>query len=143
MPTVDPRPTDDRSPLVESALVVAIVAAKAATVAFAVDAFVNADTPRLRGKAIRTRAFGYGGALLVVPVLWSGLLHPTLSLLNPLLASRINWFWFIASQMAFGIVAGAVVVRQSPIPTLENVSFALRAGIEAPGTISPRGETRS
>ena len=70
MPTVDPRPTDDRSPLVESALVVAIVAAKAATVAFAVDAFVNADTPRLRGKAIRTRAFGYAGALLVVPVLW-------------------------------------------------------------------------
>ena len=26
------------------------------------------------------------------------------------------------------------------MPTLENVSFALRAGIEAPGTISPRGE---
>ena len=28
-------------------------------------------------------------------------------LLNPLLASRIDWFWFIASQMAFGIVAGS------------------------------------
>ena len=76
---------------------------------------------------------------LIVPVLWSGLLYPTLGLLNPLLASHIDWFWFIASQMAFGIVAGAVVVRQSRIPTLENVSFALRAGIEAPGTISPRG----
>ena len=76
---------------------------------------------------------------LIVPVLWSGMLHSILSLLNPLLASRIDWFWFIASQMAFGIVAGAVVVRQSAIPTLENVSFALRAGIEAPGTISPRG----
>jgi hypothetical protein len=80
---------------------------------------------------------------LVVPVLWSGMLHPVLDLLNPLLASRIDWFWFVASQMAFGIVAGAVVVRQSRIPTLENVSFALRAGIEAPGTMSPRGETRS
>jgi hypothetical protein len=80
---------------------------------------------------------------LIVPVLWSGMLHPILSLLNPSLASRIDWVWFIASQMAFGIVAGAVVVRQSPIPTLENVSFVLRAGIEAPGTISPRGETRS
>jgi hypothetical protein len=80
---------------------------------------------------------------LIVPVLWSGMLHPILSLLNPLLASRIDWFWFIASQMAFGIVAGAVVVRQSRIPTLENVSFALRAGVEAPGTMSPRGETRS
>jgi hypothetical protein len=80
---------------------------------------------------------------LIVPVLWSGMLHPILGLLNPLLASHIDWFWFIASQMAFGIVAGAVVVRQSPIPTLENVSFALRAGIEAPGTISSRGDTRS
>ena len=80
---------------------------------------------------------------LIVPVLWSGMLHPILSLLNPLLASRIDWVWFIASQIAFGIVAGAVVVRQSQIPTLENVSFALRAGIEAPGTISPRGETWS
>ena len=80
---------------------------------------------------------------LIVPVLWSGMLHSILSLLNPLLASRIDWVWFIASQMAFGIVAGAVVVRQSAIQTVENVSFALRAGIEAPGTISPRGDTRS
>ena len=79
---------------------------------------------------------------LVVPVLWSGLLHPTLNLVNPLLASHIDWFWFIASQMAFGVVAGMVVVRRSPMLTVENVSFALRAGIEAPGTISPRGETQ-
>jgi len=80
---------------------------------------------------------------LVVPVLWSGLLHPTLNLLNPLLASHIDWFWFVASQVAFGVVAGTVVVRQSPMVTLENVSFALRAGIEAPGTISSRGDTRT
>jgi len=79
---------------------------------------------------------------LVVPVLWSGLLHPTLNLLNPLLASHIDWFWFVASQVAFGVVAGTVVVRQSPMVTLENVSFALRAGVEAPGTISSRGDTR-
>src|SRR5262245_4547628 len=53
---------------------------------------------------------------LVVPVLWSGLLHPTLNLLNPLLANRIDWFWFIGSQMAFGVVAGAVVIRHSRMP---------------------------
>jgi hypothetical protein len=80
---------------------------------------------------------------LIVPVLWSGLLHPTLNLLNPLLASRIDWFWFVLSQVAFGVVAGMVVVRESPMPTLENASFALRAGIEAPGTIPPREGTRS
>jgi hypothetical protein len=80
---------------------------------------------------------------LIVPVLWSGMLHPILSLLNPLLAGRVDWAWFVASQMAFGVVAGMVVVRHSPMPTLENASFALRAGIEAPGTTPPRGDTWS
>jgi hypothetical protein len=81
---------------------------------------------------------------LIAPVLWSGLLYTVLGLLNPLLATHIDWFWFVASQAAFGIVAGLVVVRQESIPTRENVSFALRAGIEAPGTIQPResGEER-
>src|SRR5580704_16649939 len=49
---------------------------------------------------------------LIAPVLWSGLLYSLMELLNPLLASRINWFWFVASQIAFGVVAGIVVVRQ-------------------------------
>jgi hypothetical protein len=75
---------------------------------------------------------------LVAPALWSGLLYTILGLLNPLLASRIDWLWFMASQLAFGIVAGLVVVRQASFPTRENVSFALRAGIEAPGTMPPR-----
>jgi len=81
---------------------------------------------------------------LIAPVLWSGLLYTILGLLNPLLATHIDWFWFVASQVAFGIVAGLVVVRQESIPTRENVSFVLRAGIEAPGTIPPResGEER-
>jgi hypothetical protein len=30
------------------------------------------------------------------------------------------------------------VIRQSRMPTRENVSFALRAGVEAPGLISLR-----
>jgi hypothetical protein len=75
---------------------------------------------------------------LIAPVLWSGLLYTILGLLNPLLASHIDWPWFIASQVAFGIVAGLVVVRQPSFPTRENVSFVLRAGIEAPGTMPPR-----
>ena len=75
---------------------------------------------------------------LIGPVLWSGLLYLMLGLLNPLLESRIDWVWFMASQVAFGIVAGIVVVSQSRMPTRENVSFALRAGIEAPGIIPPR-----
>jgi hypothetical protein len=81
---------------------------------------------------------------LIAPVLWSGLLYTMLGLLNPLLASRIDWIWFMASQIAFGVVAGLVVTRHSRMPTRENLSFAMRAGIEAPGMIPPResGEKR-
>jgi len=75
---------------------------------------------------------------LIAPILWSGLLYSTLNLLNPLLESRINWGWFFASQVAFGVVAGVVVLRQTRVRTRENMPFALRAGIEAPGTMSPR-----
>ena len=76
---------------------------------------------------------------LIAPVLWSGLLYSILGLLNPVLEGHIDWFWFMASQIAFGVVAGFVVMRQSRVRTRENMPFALRAGIEAPGAIPPRG----
>jgi hypothetical protein len=81
---------------------------------------------------------------LVGPVLWSGLLYSIIELLNPLLASHINWIWFMASQIAFGVVAGIVVVRQDRVSTRENLPFLVRAGIEAPGIMPPResGEKR-
>ena len=75
---------------------------------------------------------------LIGPVLWSGLLYTILGLLNPLLASHIDWPWFMASQVAFGIVAGIVVTKQSRMLTRENLPFAMRAGIEAPGITPPR-----
>ena len=75
---------------------------------------------------------------LIAPVLWSGLLYSMLGLLNPLLASHIDWFWFMASQVAFGVVAGFVVVRQSRVLDARELPFAMRAGVEAPGTIPPR-----
>jgi len=76
---------------------------------------------------------------LIAPALWSGLLYSILGILNPLLESHIDWFWFVVSQMAFGIVAGMVVMRQSRVPTRENLPFLLRAGIDAPGIMRPRG----
>ncbi|MGB0000098.1 MAG: hypothetical protein WBQ04_08280, partial [Candidatus Acidiferrales bacterium] len=70
---------------------------------------------------------------IIAPILWTGLLYSILELLNPLLNSRIDWMWFIASQFAFGIVAGLVVMRQERVPTEQFVPFSVRAGIEAPG----------
>jgi hypothetical protein len=65
-------------------------------------------------------------------------LYSILDLLNPLLASHIDWFWFMASQVAFGVVAGLVVLRQERIPTSENLPFAVRAGIDAPGIMAEK-----
>lgn len=75
---------------------------------------------------------------LIAPLLWSGLLYSIMQLLNPLLGNRINWIWFIASQIAFGAVAGLVVVRQERVSTRENLPFVVRAGVEAPGIIPHR-----
>jgi hypothetical protein len=81
---------------------------------------------------------------LIAPVLWSGLLYSIMGLLNPVLGSHIDWTWFMASQVAFGVVAGLVVVRQERVSTRENLPFAMRAGIEAPGLMLPHenGEKR-
>ncbi len=70
---------------------------------------------------------------VVAPILWTGLLHSLLGLINPLLDARIDWRWFIASQFAFGVVAGLVVVRQERIRTRQFEPFLMRVGIEAPG----------
>jgi len=67
---------------------------------------------------------------LVAPVLWTGLVHAVINLINPLLAARVDWWWFAASQAAFGIVAGIVVVRQQRVPVRQYIPFAVRAGIE-------------
>ena len=75
---------------------------------------------------------------VVAPVLWSGLLHSVLDLINPLLSERVDWVWFIASQFAFGIVAGLVVARQRRIPVKQFIPFVVRAGIETPGTMRER-----
>jgi hypothetical protein len=88
-----------------------------------------------------TRPILLGG--VVAPIVWTGLVYEVLGLINPLLDQRINWAWFTASQVAFGVVAGLVVVRQSKVWTSQNLPFAVRAGVEAPGisdrTEDPRG----
>lgn len=75
---------------------------------------------------------------LIAPIMWSGLLYATLGIINPLLDRRIDWKWFVASQMGFGIVAGLVVVRQARVRTRQFLPFAVRAGIEAPGMMDEK-----
>lgn len=74
----------------------------------------------------------------VAPIVWSGLLHSVLGIINPLLNERISWGWFVASQIGFGIVAGLVVARQGRIHTRQYLPFAMRAGLEIPGVMEER-----
>jgi hypothetical protein len=76
---------------------------------------------------------------LVAPLLWSGLLHSILGIIDPLLNQRIDWFWFVLSQVGFGIVAGIVVSRQVRVRTWQHLPFAVRAGVEATGVMDDRG----
>ncbi len=50
-----------------------ITAVKSTVVALAVDAFVNSSSPRFQGKAMKVRALGYAGGLLIVPTVWRAL----------------------------------------------------------------------
>ena len=72
-------------------------------------------------------------AAIVAPLLWTGLLWSSLSVINPVLDARIEWRWFILCQIAFGAVAGFVVNQTERVTTMQHLPFAVRTGIEAPG----------
>ncbi len=77
---------------------------------------------------------------VIAPVLWTGLLHSTMGIVNPVLDEHIAWGWFLVSQVAFGIVAGLVVARQERIRTAQSLPFAMRMGIETPGLMHEHKE---
>ena len=70
---------------------------------------------------------------IIAPVLWTGVLHSALPLINPFLADRIDWRWFVVSQVTFGLVAGWVVSKQIDIRTEQFMPFSVRMGLETPG----------
>jgi hypothetical protein len=78
----------------------------------------------------------FGG--VIAPVLWSGLLHSVLDVINPVMNQRIDWPWFVVSQIAFGIVAGIVVSRQERISTWQPLPLGVREGMEVPGAVDEK-----
>jgi hypothetical protein len=77
---------------------------------------------------------------LIAPLFWSGVLYGTLNIVNPLLYRRIDWPWFVLSQIGFGLAAGAIVSRQERIRTWQAVPLALRIGMESPGLVAANRE---
>jgi hypothetical protein len=77
---------------------------------------------------------------IVTPLLWSFLIHGSLGVINPVMNQRIDWLWFVLSQVGFGVAAGFVVVHQERIYTRQPVPLALRMGLEASGLMKDRHE---
>ena len=75
---------------------------------------------------------------IVAPLLWTGLLHSTLGLINPALDAHIAWGWFVVSQIFYGVVAGSVVARAERIRTVATLPPIARLGLETPGLIPSR-----
>ena len=88
-----------------------------------------------------SRFTAFWGSFLA-PVLWTALVASTLSLINPTLNQRIAWGWFIASQVAFGLITGFVVAHSKEVETAQSWPLAARAGVEAPGLMPEREEER-
>ena len=68
---------------------------------------------------------------VMVPLIMTGILYTAIGILSPILDQRIDWFWFILSQVAFGLVCGFVVNLQAKVrtPQFQALPFAIRAGL--------------
>jgi hypothetical protein len=94
----------------------------------------GAMLPMFPRKPILTAGF-------VAPFLWTGILYSTLGVISPILNARIDWLWFVVSQIAFGLVCGYVVNLQVKVrtPQFRALPFAIRAGlhVDQPKTKDP------
>jgi len=68
---------------------------------------------------------------MVTPLLWSGLVASTLGMINPTLNQRIDWTWFVGSQIAFGLAASQVIARTTKIATMQGLPLAQRLELDA------------
>lgn len=75
---------------------------------------------------------------VIAPLLWTGLLHASLQMVNPTLEAHVDWPWFVVTQIGFGVVAGIVVTRTGFVRTMQFESFAVRAGIATPGLMKSK-----
>jgi hypothetical protein len=67
---------------------------------------------------------------IIAPMFWSGLLYGILGIINPMLNQRIDWSWFVLSQIGFGVVAGVTVARQERVAIAQRLPFEVRMGLE-------------
>ena len=82
----------------------------------------------------------WGG--VIAPLVWTGLVWAMVGIVNPALGARVDWPWFVVSQMAFGLAAGFVVGRARPQATMQSSPLAARAGVQVSRPRSEPGRDR-
>jgi hypothetical protein len=89
----------------------------------------GAMLPMFARKPILTAGF-------IAPFLWTGIIYSALGVISPILNQRIDWLWFVVSQIAFGLVCGFVVNLQVKVrtPQFQSLPFAVRAGLHTDQT---------
>ena len=67
----------------------------------------------------------------MAPMLFTGILYSAIGIVSPILNQRIDWAWFIPSQLVFGLVCGFVVNLHDKVrtPQFQSLPFAVRAGL--------------
>jgi hypothetical protein len=67
----------------------------------------------------------------ITPLMMTGILHSAMGIISPILNQRIDWFWFVISQIAFGLVCGYVVNLHAKVrtPQFQALPLAVRAGL--------------
>jgi hypothetical protein len=71
----------------------------------------------------------WGG--IMIPIIWTALLYPMFDIVNPALAARVDWPWFIICQVSFGVVGGYVVFKSAKVETMQTWPIAARMGVHA------------
>src|SRR5260370_5143775 len=71
----------------------------------------------------------FGG--IITPLMWTALLYPVLNLINPALAARVDWLWFLICQVSFGVVGGFVVFKSQKVETMQSWPLGQRIGLHA------------
>lgn len=84
----------------------------------------GAMLPMFPRKPILTAGF-------IAPFLWTGIVYSAMGVISPILDARIDWLWFVLSQIAFGLVCGFVVNLQVKVrtPQFQALPFSVRAGL--------------
>jgi hypothetical protein len=69
----------------------------------------------------------------MAPLLFTGILYSAIGIVSPILNQRIDWFWFVPSQILFGLVCGFVVNLHAKVrtPQFQALPFSVRAGLQS------------